>query len=69
MQPGAGAHKSIEQLRRASCLHEAAGKSEVQGQGDLLDLVSLELQQFPCIFLELTFMNICTDVSLFGCCR
>lgn len=42
MQPGAGAQRSTEQVRRGSVCNEAAENSEVEAQSDLLGLVSIE---------------------------
>lgn len=63
---GTKKHRAGEE---GKCLHEAAGNCEVEAQGDILDLVSIEMQQFTCISLELTCTNICANVSGFGCCR
>ena len=57
-------HRTTEE---GKCLYEAAGNGKVEG--DLLDLISIALQQFPCISSELTFINMCAGVLPFGCCR
>lgn len=56
MQPGAQGtceDKTFEEEKR---LHKAAGNVKVGS--DLLDLVSTDLQRFPCIASELAFVSI-----------
>lgn len=67
MQPGARGTYERRTAKEEKQLCEAAGNGKVEG--DLLDLVSIDLQQVPCISSELTFINICASVLPSGCCR
>lgn len=67
MQPGAQGTYEHRTAKEGKHLYEVAGNRKAKD--DLLDLVSVDLQQFPCISSEPTFINVCAGTLPFGCCR
>lgn len=67
MQPGAWGTYEHRTAEEGKHMYEVAGNGKVEG--DLLDLVSVDLQPLPCISSELTSVNVCDGTLSLECCR